>query len=238
MMDIHNRFLNCIIVFVLSFVIFSPISYAASSDCPYSTKYKISQCAKNVTAAYEINDNDPNNYSITIYIYNLKDGLSVSFTDPETNNFRTITHNDTNNDTYSFITTNTSDILTYVFTVYDVKNGCGALTSFKLVKPKYNKYSELKSCKYESTKDFEYCKKWITKEIGLSQRSVEAKIEEQKQLNAVTNSTSAASNEDESENNYLFKKIRFYVIIGLSVGIVVDIIAITWQIVNIRRYTI
>lgn len=239
MINIHNRFLNYIIILLMSFMILSPITYAASSTCPYSTKYKIAQSAKNVTAAYEINDSDPNNYSITIYIYNLKEDLSVSFTDPETNSFRTITYNDTTNDTYSFVTTNINDILTYVFTVYDVKNGCGALTSFKLVKPKYNTYSELKACKYEATKDFDYCKKWITKEIGLSEREVEKKIQEQKQLNAVTNTTTKVNDENDDQKNYeLFKKIRFYAIIGLSVGIVVDIIAIIWQIVSIRRYAI
>ena len=209
------------------------ISNARAATCDYKFKAEAMKVAKNVTASYEIKSDDSGLY-VVITVYNIVDDIYVSYTESGGSGYvspKNIFKEGANEvGTYSIVDRDINNIKKYTFKVYSTNSSCsGVLRSFTLTKPKYNKFSELPECSYYDVEDFLYCQKWITTNFNMSEAAVVERINEQR--NKYKNSVTTVCISCEQDKEYYewlvrFNKMKRYIIIGLSIGIVVDIVII------------
>ena len=207
----------------------------AESTCDYNALASLNKSAGKVKVAYNLNSISDGVYSFDISIYNITDDIYVVLTNDFDTESIMVTKSMTTDGTYTFNTTNTTDIITYSFLIKDLKYGCtNDLRNLKLVKPMYNEYSKLDICQYEDVQDFYYCQEWLTSKITLSEFGVRQKIEEAMSINNVT-TTVCLNCQANNNSTDLLNQIKTYLIIGLSIGIVIDLIIIIVLLRNIRR---
>jgi hypothetical protein len=234
------------IFIVILFIICMPV-VRADNDCNYSVRAELTKLAKNVTAAYEIKQRDDGTYYVEINIYNIVDGIYVEYryanntkrVSSSVNDSHSVFPMDTNNGTYTIEDNDITQIKKYTFSIRASNGTClNNLRKFTLTKPKYNELSEINSCKYIDIQDYMYCQEWITQDFNLTKEEVEERIEIQREKNRKTASTECLNCNINQENDEWYQrilKIKKYVIIGLSIGILTDLVFIVLMIKKIRE---
>ncbi|MDE6292150.1 MAG: hypothetical protein K2L98_00555, partial [Bacilli bacterium] len=106
------------------------------------------------------------------------------------------------------------------------------------LKPRKNKFYSMAECKYEEVMDYLYCQEWVETEFAIADSEVLKKIENQRSAKKKTISTRCLECEvsvrnDAKRNKY--KLIKTYIIIGLVIGIIVDIATIVVLVIRVRR---
>ena len=229
------------LIIVLVTIIFVPNVKAAS--CDYKKRAEMSKVAANVTASYEIKQDELGLYYYEFTIFNIHDGLFVSISESGTE-IKEAPHDifpiDTDeNNSYKFIIKNIYDVVKYTFKVSSLDGECSAsLRSFTITKPKYNEFSEIEECKFYGVEDLVYCQKWITNNFNLTEEGVRDKIQQHRRNNKKTVTTACISCDENDKNKEAlerFYKIKKYLIIGLSIGIFADIVLILFLSEKIRK---
>lgn len=237
----NNTLLKCFVLLIAALFI---IPIAKAEKCDYAKRSEASKIAKNVSASYEIKQDDSGNYYFEITVYNIVDGIYVSISETMGKNSRGTTQdvfpNETDdNNSYTFRSYDIYNVSKYTFKVGELNTACtGTLRTITLTKPKYNEFSELEECGFYGVEDVLYCQKWITSDIKLTEEGVLEKIRQlrKKSLNDVTTKCiSCEENEKIRQKNERFYKIRKYLIIGLSIGIGADVILIIFLYIKIKK---
>ena len=240
---------------IILMIVCIPIVHAEST-CTYKEKAEAKKMAQNVTAAYEIKQREDGTYYINIIIYNLTDDLYVSYNwstgkgkyETSSKNTITIFNFDTSmqdgkyTGIYTIEDNDINLIKKYVISVKSTKIGCAdTLKTITLTKPRWNPISQIDECKYYDAKDNMYCKEWTSQDFKLTLEGAAIQLRKQRELNRVITPTECYSCEkDEQYNTWMerFNKIRKYAIIGLSIGIVVDLVVIVVLIIKIKEDSI
>ena len=214
------------VLFILFiFLIFIP--FVKAEECSVSEKAKLMSDAIKVKASYEFKTDESGRSYFAITIYNLSPNVLVS-----------IYNQDNQYESVSGI----GGELTYTFNDYDIDNakeysfkiailgssGCITnITVINLTKPKKNYYYEnMPECKFQKMKDFYYCKEWINSDFHVDDYVIRRSIQEE--FNKTT--TSVSDEEIVSDNLVtflqLYIKYRIYILIGLGIGMIIDIVYI------------
>ena len=126
-----------------------------------------------------------------------------------------------------------------MFSVGTTKEECvGNLRKFKLSIPIRNSYHDLDDCKRSGMEDYYYCKEWIVNEFNLSSTEIEKKIRNKYESLKNKTTTKCIGCEERERNEAKiksFNEMKKKIIMGLSIGIVLDLLIIIVQIINIRR---
>lgn len=213
----------------------------AEESCSYKNRAELNKIAANVSAAYEVKKDENNQTYFRISIYNITEKIYVNITNSlNPDGLLIVNPPMTNNGVYSFDVKDINTVITYTIVVRSSVPGCTEdIRRFNFVKPKKNKYFDYEECKYDDTSEYSYCSEWITSDFTLSEEDILKKIEEQRNnLKVITTSRCIDCIEDV---RYNAKKIRLMqikkmMVIGLSIGISLDMIFIYIKISNIRRY--
>lgn len=221
------------LVFVLFLCVFS-LKTVRAETCDYKFRAEAAKVAKNVKASYEIKTDSNGSMYVAITVYNVVDDIYIAYStsggsgyDSPKNIFK---YDATDSNTYTINDYDNESVKKYTFKVYSMNTECkNLLRSFTLTKPKYNRFSELAECSYYEVEDYLYCQKWITTSFNMSDAAVINRINEQR--NKLKQSVTTICISCEQEADYYrwlerFNKIKRYVIIGLSIGIVADSIII------------
>ena len=227
-----------LLIFIL---LLFPISVYAD-ECTYEARVNLSKEAAKVTASYDfIMDENNNEVGFKISVYNMSPnlGLSYSIGNKKDSTVSVSSEEISEDGTYSFTTDNLTNVITYNFVIKGRANGCyNTVRTITLVKPIKNKYADLAICKNEYLDpDYYYCRKWINSQISLSYVDVVKKINDEIARKSPTTTTICPScrlKEKKEELTSNFKQVRRYIIIGLSVGIVLDTIVLLLSIKRAR----
>ena len=213
------------IFLIILFLLF--VTPVKAATCSAQEKLKYVNEAVKVSASYEFLKDETGRSYFLITVYNLTPNVMVFYTD--------------RNDEQTALT-GTEDKITESFTDYDIENsftytfnvsvygegGClSKVTSFTLVKPKRNYYYDnIPECKFEKMKDYYYCKEWINSDFRVDDNTIINNIK-----NEFNKTTTYVAEDSESSDNLvtflqLYIKYRIYILIGLGIGILVDIIYI------------
>ena len=223
-----------------------PTVCLAANNCDFKTKAEYSKLAKNVTASYEIIEDGGMKY-VQIKIINIVDGIMVNY------QRSTLGKNATNDNTPHYIGSfdtedgvyvvnhyDIGEVYKYKFTVIAATDKCtGSLKTFTLTIPKYNQYSELEICQYYDVKDYLYCQPWITATFDYNEATIIDKINRQRESYHKSTTTTAEYEvvNDPAEKAYQrLLRIRILVIIGLTLGIIADIVYIVLFIPKLKDY--
>jgi hypothetical protein len=214
-------------VLFLILICFSFISSTYALECSAKEKVSLSANATKITASYEFktDENGVNYFLITAY--NIDESTFLSYTD-ESGKIQSLVNLDGVDP--SFKDYNLDTTFKYQFDIYvNGSEGCiSKVRSFTLVKPKKNPfYVSMDECKYEKMKDYYYCKEWISSDFKVDEDTII------KNIRAEFNKTTTMKSVDDSgeKNNLvtildLYKQYRVYILIGLGLGIIIDIIYI------------
>ena len=236
-----------IILFSICFYMIGLNSALADGTCDYKAKNALNKLATKVQANYEIITDDNGKQSIAINIYNIpSDDIYVDVhaegfpSDTTEMTSDMIYFNRTTNGAYKFVVNDIDHIVKYTFRVKAFS--CDSFVrTFSIVKPKKNKFSTLDVCKYQEVLDYFFCKEWITEEIKYDDATVIQKIKKARIAKTTTTTTRCYSCElEEKEAKRLaeFNQFKMYLIIGISAGIVIDILVIIVLLVRIKRYSL
>ena len=236
-----------IILFSIFFYVIGLNSVLAADTCGYKEKNALNKIAGKVQANYEIITADDGKQSIAINVFNIPnediyvnvfaDGYPSDTTESTT---MLIYYNMTNNGSYQFLVNDIDHIVKYTIRVqsYSCSN---FVRTFSIIKPKKNKFSDMDACKYQEVLDYFFCKEWITEEIKYDDKTVLDKIEKARIAKTTTTTTRCYSCElEEKEAKKLaeFNQLKTYLIIGISAGILIDILVIVVLLVRIKRYSL
>ena len=236
--------MNTIKKIVLVLIALFPFVCLADSNCDFKTKSEYSKLAKNVTASYDIVEDGGTKY-ISIKIYNIVEGIQLSYTAGTTSKnsksaeiYGFVASHDTIDGVYEIKHYNISDIYKYKFTVNASASCSGSLKSFTLTIPKYNKYSELAECQYFDVTDYLYCQKWITSNFDYNEPTIISKINKYRESKNKSTTTQSYENIDsDSDKKYEWLvRLRLLIIIGLTIGIIADIVYIVLFIPKLKDY--
>lgn len=214
------------------------------NSCSYASKAHLNKLAGSVKASYAFKTEKDGSISFDISIYNITDDIYVSITN-SSDDYRDsvqVFYSMTEKGTYTFNVKNIETITTYKIEVRTIKFGCtGTFRTLTVVKPKKNNLSDLMVCRYEEVVDYIYCQKWITNDFNISENRAIDRIIEERQRRQTTTTSKCISCEIEKENASVvkeFNRLKLYLIIGLSLGIVVDLAVMMLLIYRIKRYDI
>lgn len=224
------------IIFV-SFISFSV--KAEETKCTYSNKNKIRKDASNIKATYDIKKNENGTYYFNFYIYNLTDNIYITVTNNVTDETFDVVYGETDHGTYSFIDNDLVTIKKYTMTVKTVSYGCiGEFRKINVTKPRYNDISELRICHMEEVDDTLYCEPWVTKYFTNTREEIIEKINrqiEQKRKMATTKCIACNENDKVQKDLKIKNQIRYAIIIGTIIGIIVDLGIIYYLIIRLKR---
>ena len=214
-------------VLFLILICFSFISSTYALECSAKEKVSLSANATKITASYEFktDENGVNYFLITAY--NIDESTFLSYTD-ESGKIQSLVN--LNGVDPSFKDYNLDTTFKYQFDIYvNGSEGCiSKVRSFTLIKPKRNPfYVSMDECKYEKMKDYYYCKEWISSDFKVDEETII------KNIRAEFNKTTTMKSVDDSNEKSnlvtlldLYKQYRVYILIGLGLGIIIDIIYI------------
>ena len=211
-------------LFILFFTFFTTVHAA---ECSTQEKLKYVNEAVKVTASYEfLKDETGRNYFL-ITVYNLTPNVMVFYKDVNNEQFAFTSIN--GEISRSFTDYDIDNNFTYKFnvSVYGESSCLSSVTSFTLVKPKRNYfYDNIPECKFEKMKDYYYCKEWINSDFRVDSDTIIKNIK-----NEFNKTTTLISEDTETSDNLvtflqLYIKYRIYILIGLGIGILVDIVYI------------
>lgn len=238
-----RRSVLVVFIFIISIFICNDVLAVDYNDttCNYNSQAHLNKLAYNVTASASFKKDDNGSYSFDITIYNIVDDIYITYKDKNARDESVITvlPNMTNNGVYTFNVPDTTNIITYEIVVRTLKFGCiDDIRKFNIVKPKRNPYYDLDICKYDEVVDYLYCREWVDQEFNLSDREIKTMIENKRNEKKEQTTTKCVSCDVDTRNaakKLQFETIKRYVVIGLSIGIVIDMIMIYFMISNIRR---
>lgn len=231
--------------FIVVLSIFLSVSLAsnvyAEETCSYKDRAELNKIAADVTAAYEVKKDENNQTFFRVSIYNITEKIYVNITDSSNpDDLLIVNPYMTTNGIYSFDVQDINTIITYTIVVRSSVSGCtDDIRRFKFIKPKRNKFFDYEECKYDDTAEYTYCSQWITSDFTLSDDAILAKIEEQRQKNKVITTTQCVGCIEDVRYNAKkarIMKIKKIIVVGLSIGISLDLIYLYIKVSNIRRY--
>lgn len=216
------------------------------TTCNYASKAYLNKLAGSVTASYEFVYDKDGKVSFDISLYNITEEIYISVTPTIGKTVKgesfEIFNSMTEGNKYTFHVDNIEDVITYDFIVRSTKFGCiHDIRKFSLKKPRKNKFHDMNICKYEEVLDFYYCQEWLEIDFALPDSEIEKKIIREKEKNKKTVTTKCVSCENKEKNEIKRNRIiliKMYIIAGLIVGIIIDLVVIVVLIRNIRRSTI
>ncbi len=227
---------------ILGLFFFDMHVYADSAACDYKTKARLIKSAANITAKTEVakvNGEDV----INITVYNLTDEFYI-VVKPEGSYYGMkdsfmIYPSMTKDQSYTFTIDKNDSIIKYKFSVRTNVAGCtDNISVFTLIKPKKNKHYNMSYCKYKEVADYFYCQEWVDRDFGLTDNEIQAKIEKKRDSLTTTTTAYCPSCELEEKQTEREKKIfeiKKYLIAGLSVGIIIDLIVIAVLLRDLKR---
>ena len=200
-----KKSIKCICLFIISFLI---IKISVNAECTYQERKDLLNAAKNVDIIIEpfISTHEEKGYSDfseeeeTFYIEdysflftisNLPESLYIEYYSNTDNDVTHIDSDDLVSGLYVFEDTNYEDIKTYYFEIRSNNKNClgNSVYTKKVIKPKFNNFSDYSICDDSSLLENEICKKFITKELNLTEADFYKKastIKEKSQQNART----------------------------------------------------
>ena len=213
-----------------------------ADTCDYKLKAQLNKYAFNVKAEYEFKRSEDGNTYFDIVIYNIVEDIYVNYKSESEGNSSigtNVTYAASNSGTYRFSIPIPNKSFDYVFYVRTTKEGCaGDLRKFNLSIPVRNSYHDLDDCKRSGMENYYYCKGWIVDEFNLSASEIEKKISDKYASLKKNTSYKCIGCEEKARNEAkikVFKDLKTKIIIGLAIGIVLDILIMIVQIINIRR---
>ena len=180
-----KKVINCIII-LISCIYISNINVKA--ECSYKERKDLLNSAKNISIVVEpiidkveesgdtSLDLDNNVYIVEKYSFNfivtgLNEDLYIKYYNDfnEDNGF--INFSDLTDGIYRFSNEDYSNLMTYYFEIRSNNNNCAGqkFMTKKVVKPIFNEYSRYDICSEEKLKNKDYCKKFITKNLNISE---------------------------------------------------------------------
>ena len=162
-------------------ILFFDILPVDALSCSKSVSKDLSTVASHVKVAYEVIDKSEvkelnvgeektkytvPNFDFEISIYNITDDIYVEVKNDVDGRNRTVYFKDTDNGVYTFTNSDFGQVYNYTFDIKSTNDGCYGqkIRTTKLVKPKYNAYSEFTYC--QNSANF-YCQKFTTKDLKL-----------------------------------------------------------------------
>ncbi len=243
----RKYFINIFIILAVIMGVFTNV-YAEENEnaCSSIEKNELVKLASNVTATYEYVYNNINEViGFNYIVYNVPNNMYVTISGiPDENGDELETSEvleiDDETGIGKYYDENLTETYKVYFSVYSSTGGCrGILKSVYVQKVKYNPFSDLEQCSYEGMEDFIYCQKWVDKDFIYSDAVIVDKINKQLNKNQGKTVTICYSCEENEKNNDIYEtivKIRFYAIIGLSIGIVIDLIVIVVSFRKVEEY--
>lgn len=227
---------------VLSLFILRMDVFADEATCDYKTQASLTKGAAKITATSEVvEENGKRVFKITVY--NITDEFYI-LVKPEGPNMGLknafmIYPSQTKDQAYSFTTDNLDNVVKYKFTVRTNIKGClDDITSFYLTKPKRNYHFDMSYCKYKEVVDYYYCQEWIKSDFNLTDAEIEERIIKKRESLTTTTTAYCPSCELEEEQNERERRlfeIKKYIIAGLVVGIVIDLVVIGVLLHDLKR---
>lgn len=217
----------------------------AADTCDYKTKANLNKLASQVTVSYEIKKENNQEY-FEISLNNIVSDLYL-IVEPSSKTLKNgtelatfeIYNSMTNNGTYTFKVTNTTDVITYNIRIRSTIEGCTHdVFVITQIKPRKNKFYDRTECKYEEVMDYVYCQEWVDTEFALTDTEIIKKIQNQRDAKKKTMTTKCLQCEADVRNSAKrnkYKILKIYIITGLVFGIVVDILVIVVLIIRVRR---
>lgn len=228
--------------FIFCLFAFNINASAEEPKCDYKTQADLITKAAKITARSEITkDNGKEVFSITVYNVTEEFYIVVRPEGPNMSikNSFMIYPSMTTDQAYTFTTDNLDNVVTYRFTVRSNVPGCtNDITTFYLTKPRKNIHYNMSYCKYKEVIDYYYCQEWVNQDFGLTDQEIQERIE--KKRDSLTTTTTAycpscvLEEEQKAREEKIFE-IKKYIIAGLSVGIVVDLIVIVVLLRDLKR---
>ena len=220
---------------IFAFVgIINPV-YAEGEECKSTEYNSLVKEASKVTGAIEFTYNEINEVNGFDYVmYVSYTGLPSQKEDIYTDS--TVLEVDRDTGIGRLHDDNIKDIYKVYFSVFSLTSSCKVkLKQISITKLQYNKYSELEQCNISGMEDYMYCKQWIDQKINIKEGLVIEKIKNQAEkikdkTTSVCFSCIENQRNDDIYNNIV--KVRKYAIIGLSIGVAIDLLFI---IINIKK---
>jgi len=180
-----KKTINFIVVLITFLYIFN---LRVDAECSYQERKELLNSAKNVSITVEpkieIFETEGTNsfseevvtqkvekYSFNFIVSNLSDDLYIRYYNDFNEEEKFISSSDLNDGLYSFNVDDASNLITYYFEIRSNNNNCAGQIFYnkKVIKPIYNYYSEYAICKEEIFKNKDYCKKFVTKKLNLTE---------------------------------------------------------------------
>lgn len=160
-------------------------------------------------------------YSFDFLVSNMSDDLYIRYYNDLDSGENYISSTDLKDDLYRLTVDDASTLITYFFEIRSNYNNCPGQVFYtkKVVKPIYNYYSEYSICELDNFKEKDYCKKFITKDLNISEKDF-------------FNITQNQLNDKENEKNInTFNVLNFiynywYYFVGVLLIVVVGIVFI------------
>lgn len=247
----YFKYLFCVVISMMCFVfnVDAETTTTTSEDktCNYASRAYLNKLAGSVKASYDFKYENDGSISFDISIYNITEELYLTVassgkTSSVNESSFEILPSMVKDNKYTFNVKDSTNIIKYEFIIKTLKFGCTHdIKKITLVKPKKNKFYDMDICKHDEVEDYYYCQEWITTDFAISDYEIERKIKEKKESVKKTTTTKCLQCEIDVRNTARKEKynyIKMYIIIGLSIGIIVDLVVIVILIRNIRRATI
>lgn len=231
------------LIIIASFFIISLNAYAEEdTKCNYKSKAELSKAAYNADANYAIRTDANGNYYFEILLYNITDEIYAVITNDINDEEIIVYNNMTTNNNYKFEVHDTATVINYVVHIRATKYGCNdEFRKINISKPRYNDISELAVCKNDVMLEYTYCKPWVNRYFSETREEVLERINNQFSKNKVTTTTVCITCEQNDTASAKVKKqqmMKLAIIIGLIVGILLDIGVIILLIMRLKRYEI
>ena len=213
--------------FILLLLFFTFLTSVNASTCSSQEKLKYIDDAVKVTASYEFLKDEAGRSYFKITVYNLSQNVMVYYNDKNEEQHYMSGLDGKLSD--SFVDYDIDNSFTYKFkvSIYGESGCVSNVTSFTLMKPKRNYYYDnIPECKFEKMKDYYYCKEWINNDFYVDSNTIVNNIK-----NEFNKTTTRISEEKVESDNLvtllqLYIKYRLYILIGLGIGILIDIVYI------------
>lgn len=239
-----KRSIFCFVILLILLIV--PMNIFAeektSKKCSYLKLSDLNKLAAKVEFSYDIVYDENGTPKIKFTLYNLTEELYVTIDDGENEGFYKTVYNDELVDSlYFFEDTDVTTIKTYRVVIMGKSEECNkTLRTIRVTKPKKNKFHDYNECKFNKTEDYVYCAEWITRDFNLRDSEILEKINERRTITVRTTTitteckTCIAEKERQKKINR-YNELKTFFVVGLSIGILLDMIFIYYKISTLRR---
>ena len=214
---------------------------AVDTSCNYASRAYLNKMAGSVTASADFKYDKSGKVSFAITIYNISEDIYILVTPNNRNKDATkgetieIFPAMTENNQYTIVEENITDIIDYEIVVRTTKYGCvHDIRKFTVTKPKKNKFHDMNICKYESVVEYYYCQEWITNDFTTDDNDIIDKINRERKKQNENDTTKCVDCDKTQEAAKKTRQLRLYIIAGLIVAIIIDIVVMLITIKNAR----